>query len=62
VNHVNIAQLKTDVSFSLMKSVQATAETLAATMLEDFAKTQANIQQAANAPHPTLGKHVDVRV
>ncbi|MBO8164306.1 MAG: putative motility protein [Brevibacillus sp.] len=59
---MNMVQLKQAINISLMKQVQDTAAAQASTMLADFAKTQQNIQQAASAPHPTLGKHLDVRV
>lgn len=55
---MNMVQLKQAISISLTKQVQSTAQALASTMLEDFAKTQ----QAAQAPHPSLGKVLDVRV
>jgi hypothetical protein len=59
---VNAVQLKQAINISLTKQVQSTAQALAATMLEEFAKTQQNIQQAAQAVHPTLGKVIDVQV
>jgi cell fate (sporulation/competence/biofilm development) regulator YlbF (YheA/YmcA/DUF963 family) len=59
---VNMVQLQQAINISLTKQVQSTAQALASTMLEDFAKTQQTIQQAAQASHPTLGKVLDVRV
>lgn len=57
---MNAVQLKQAITVSLTKQVQETAQAQAATMLEDFAKTQQNIQ-AAQAGHPVLGKVLDVR-
>ncbi|WP_312109737.1 putative motility protein [Brevibacillus reuszeri] len=57
---MNAIQLQQAVTISLTKQVQETAQAQAATMLEDFAKTQQNIQ-AAQAGHPTLGKTIDIR-
>ncbi|CAJ1001128.1 Motility protein [Brevibacillus aydinogluensis] len=59
---MNMVQLKQAIAISLTKQVQSTAQALASTMLEDFAKTQQTIQQAAQAPHPSLGRVLDVRV
>ncbi|NTU21795.1 YjfB family protein [Brevibacillus sp. HB1.2] len=54
-------QLQQAVNISLTKQVQESAQAQAATMLEGFAKTQQNIQ-AAQAPHPSLGNVLDVKV
>ncbi|WP_126428721.1 hypothetical protein [Brevibacillus marinus] len=58
---MNMVQLKQAINISLLKQVQHTVAAQAATLLSDFAKTQENIQQAANAPHPTAGQRIDVR-
>jgi hypothetical protein len=54
-----LAQLQQTISLSMLDMAQATQAAGATVMLEDFAKAQAEIQQA---PHPTLGQHLDVRV
>lgn len=59
---MNMVELKTAINFSLMKQVQNVAQVQAATMLEDLAKTQANVQQAAEASHPVLGQVLDIQV
>ncbi|WP_134683515.1 putative motility protein [Brevibacillus migulae] len=53
-------QLKTAINVSLQKSMTDTATANAATMLQDFAKTQDNIRQA-QAVHPNLGKQIDIK-
>ncbi|UFJ40042.1 hypothetical protein LOK74_18690 [Brevibacillus humidisoli] len=58
---MNALQLKQAVNISVLDNVQNTIASQASIMLADFAKTQQNIQQAASAPHPTAGHHVDVR-
>lgn len=57
-----LSQLQHTVSFGMLKMVQATQAAGATVMLQDFAETQQSIQQAAQAaPHPSLGKVLDVR-
>ncbi|WNC14453.1 putative motility protein [Brevibacillus brevis] len=56
---MNINQLHQAINLSLQKQVQDAAATQAAVMLQDFAQTQSNIR-AAEAPHPTLGKTIDI--
>lgn len=56
--NLQMMQLRHTVALSVLNMVQNTQAAQAAVMIEDMAKTQANLQQA---PHPTLGKLVDVR-
>ncbi|MGG3887063.1 putative motility protein [Brevibacillus panacihumi] len=58
---MNAIQLQQTVTFSVTKQVQETMQAQAAILLEGFAQTQQNIQ-AAQAPHPLIGKVLDVRV
>ena len=54
-----VSQLQQTVSLSMMQMAQATQAAQATVMLDDFSKAQASVQAA---PHPTLGKLVDVSV
>ncbi len=54
-----VSQLQQTVSLSVMKMAQATGAAQATVMLNDFTKAQASVQAA---PHPTLGKILDVSV
>ncbi|WP_019123272.1 hypothetical protein [Brevibacillus massiliensis] len=53
-----LSQLQHTVSLGVMKMLQATQIAQATVMIEDLSKTQAT----ADAPHPTLGKQLDVSV
>ncbi|MGG1664397.1 putative motility protein [Brevibacillus sp. NRS-1366] len=53
-----VSQLQQTVSLSMLKMSQATAAAGAMVMLQDFANAQASTQ----APHPTLGKQIDLSV
>jgi hypothetical protein len=57
-----LVQLQHTLSLSLLDMAQATQAAGATVMLEEFAKTQASVQQAISAPHPTLGTVIDIRV
>ncbi|MED4754671.1 hypothetical protein [Brevibacillus choshinensis] len=59
---MNAVQLKQAITVSLTKQVQNTAMAQAQTMLDDFAKTQQNLQQITLAPHPTSGTRIDVSI
>ncbi|MFM1651292.1 polyribonucleotide nucleotidyltransferase [Brevibacillus sp. B_LB10_24] len=53
-----LSQLQHTVSLGVMKMLQATQIAQATVMIEDMGKMQA----AVEAPHPTLGKQLDVSV
>jgi hypothetical protein len=53
-----VSELQHTLNLSLLKGQMATQAAQATVMLEDFAKTQQSVQ----APHPTLGKQIDIRV
>lgn len=58
-----LSQLQHTVSLSMLKMVQATQIAGATVMMQDFAKTQENIQQTTQAaPHPSAGKVIDISV
>ena len=59
MNTVNINQLHQAVTLSLQKRVTEASTAHAAMLLQDFTQTQANINEAA-APHPSLGKAIDI--
>lgn len=54
-----VSQLQQTVSLGVMQLAQATQAAQATVMLNDFAKAQASVQAA---PHPSLGKVLDVSV
>ncbi|MGC5324867.1 polyribonucleotide nucleotidyltransferase [Brevibacillus sp. SYSU BS000544] len=53
-----LAALRQTVSLSVMNMAQTTGAAQATVMLNDFSKAQ---ETAKSAPHPTLGKIVDLR-
>lgn len=53
-----VSQLQQTVGLSMLKMTQATQAAGAMVMLQDFA----NAQASAQAPHPTTGKQIDIRV
>ncbi|QRG67305.1 putative motility protein [Brevibacillus choshinensis] len=53
-----VSQLQQTVGLSMLKMTQATQAAGAMVMLQDFA----NAQVSAQAPHPTLGKQIDISV
>lgn len=53
-----LAALRQTVSLSVLKMGQANGAAQATVMLNDFVKAQ---ESAQAAPHPTLGKVVDLR-
>ncbi|RAK21097.1 hypothetical protein B0I26_10349 [Anoxybacillus vitaminiphilus] len=53
-----VSELQHTLNLSLLKNQMATQAAQATVMLEDFAKAQ----HTAQAPHPTLGKQLDIRV
>ncbi|MDH4618276.1 putative motility protein [Brevibacillus sp. AY1] len=57
---MNAIQLQQAVNISLTKQVQETVQAQAAMLLEGFAQTQQNVQ-ALQAPHPSLGKVIDLQ-
>ncbi|MGD8190272.1 putative motility protein [Brevibacillus ginsengisoli] len=54
-----LSQLQQTVSLSVLQMAQATQAAQATVMLNDFAKAQASVQAA---PHPTLGKNLDISI
>lgn len=53
-----VSQLQQTVGLSMLKMAQATQAAGAMVMLQDFT----NAQAATQAPHPTLGKQIDISV
>lgn len=54
----NLAHLQQTLNIGLLKSGLATQAAQATVMLEDFAQAQ----QRTQAPHPTLGHRLDLKV
>lgn len=54
----NLAQLMQTVNISLLKSALSTQAAQATVILNDFTQTQ----QAIALSHPTLGRHLDIKV
>jgi len=57
-----LSSLRQTVNLSLLNMAKNTEAAGATVMLEDFSKNQAQIQSAAQAAHPTLGKSLDIKV
>ncbi|RNB71717.1 polyribonucleotide nucleotidyltransferase [Brevibacillus panacihumi] len=56
-------QLQHTVNLSMLKMIQNTQAAAATTMIQDFTQAQQSIQQATQAaPHPSLGKVIDMKV
>lgn len=55
-----VTQLQRTVNLNILSMAKSTQIASATVMLEDFTRNQNNIQAAA--PHPTLGKSLDLRV
>ncbi|WP_139491170.1 putative motility protein [Brevibacillus dissolubilis] len=53
----NLASLRQTVSLSILSMSQSTQAAQAAVMLDDFSKAQATM-----APHPNLGRSLDISV
>lgn len=54
----HLAQLTQTLNIGLLKNSLSTQAAQATVMLEDFAQAQ----RTAQAPHPTLGRHLDLKV
>lgn len=54
----NVQDLKRTLNMNLLKSSMATQAAQAIVILEDFSMAQQEVKQA---PHPTLGKHIDIK-
>lgn len=57
-----LSSLRQTVNLSLLNMTKNTKVAGATMMLQDFSQNQAQIQSAAQASHPTLGKSLDIKV
>ncbi|GAA4718838.1 polyribonucleotide nucleotidyltransferase [Brevibacillus fulvus] len=58
---MQVTQLQQTLSLNMLKSANSMQAAEATVMLQNFAETQASIQNAVQAPHPTSGNLIDIK-